>query len=304
MTGQEPTVRIEAPAKINLGLEILGRRQDGYHEIRSILAMIDLTDTLTISPIPSNDLTSQIVGMDIEPDDNLIVKASHLLGQSLHVEIDKHIPMAAGLGGASSDAAATLFAGNALQAHSLSTKELLTLAGRIGSDVPFFLGSPCAMVSATGTDLTPLPAPSGWIVLATPALTIPQKTATLYANLRPADFSDGSSIATQADRLRTSQELDTALLRNAFSRALDDSFPELQQLKHSMRDAGCPFVALSGAGPTHYTIVKTKQAADRIAANLHLPLSSGARVMIAKIRQTGLSIEKVGASEASMDPLA
>ena len=301
MSGQKSTVRIEAPAKINLGLEILGKRRHGYHEIRSILAMIDLTDTLTVSPIASSDQPSQVVGMDIETDDNLIIKASHLLTQSLHVEIEKRIPMAAGLGGASSDAAATLLAGNSLQEVSHSIQELSRMAATIGSDVPFFLGSACAMVSGTGTELIPLPTPTGWIVLATPAITILQKTATLYGSLLTGDFSDGSSIASQAERLRTGRELDSSLLSNAFSRALGDLFPEVLHLKQCMLDARCPFVSLSGAGPTHYTIAETKPEADRIAANLSSSTANGLRVMVAGFRQTGLSVQPIMATEASRE---
>lgn len=301
MNGSKSRVVIKAPAKINLGLEIIGRRRDGYHEIRSILATIDLADTLTVSINAHDNQPSCVIGMDVAAEDNLIIKASRLLGQSLHVEIDKHIPMAAGLGGASSDAAATLFAGNALQNETWSLRALSTLAARIGSDVPFFLGAPCAKVSGTGTELSPLPSPTGWVVLATPEYDIPQKTGTLYGSLLASDFTDGSSIASQVERIRTGQNVEPSFLRNAFSRALGDLFPQSKQLRQRMLDAGCPFVALSGAGPTHYSIVTSKQKAERIAANLSSATTGRARIMIARFRTEGLSVQTVVASEASPD---
>lgn len=304
MTGHELQVRIEAPAKINLGLEIIGRRRDGYHEVRSILAMIDLTDTLTVSTSVHGNQPSRVIGMDLATDDNLIVKASRLHEFSLRVDIDKRIPMAAGLGGASSDAAATLFAGNALQNTPRSLQTLSILAATIGSDVPFFLGAPCATVSGTGTELTPLPPPTGWVVLATPEHDIPQKTGTLYGCLLASDFSDGSSIASQVERIQTGQDVEPSFLQNAFSRALGKLFPDIIQLKKHMLDAGCPFVALSGAGPTHYSIVPSKQGAERIAANLSSATTGCAQIMIATFRTEGLSIQPVSAPKASPDSRA
>lgn len=283
------TVRIEAPAKINLGLEILGKRDDGYHEIRSILAMIDLADTLTLTAT-SESQRSSIVGMDLDGEANLIGKAAELLGLDLSVTIEKRIPLAAGLGGASADAAATLLAGNVLTEEHRSIDELRDLASALGSDVPFFLGSPCALASGRGTDLAPLPVPDGWLVLVSPGIAIPGKTARLYGELRSGDFTDGAMIREQAARLRQRDPVAPTLLHNAFSSALLRLAPETADLQRLMRQAGCPFVALSGAGPTHYTIVPDQDRAATIAADLRDTSTPGTQVFVAGFRHTGLHV--------------
>ncbi|HWV22794.1 MAG TPA: 4-(cytidine 5'-diphospho)-2-C-methyl-D-erythritol kinase [Thermomicrobiales bacterium] len=283
------TVRLEAPAKINLGLEILGRRDDGYHEIRSILAMIDLADTLTVTSADKGQ-PSSIVGMDLDGEANLIGKAAELLRLDLAVTIEKRIPMAAGLGGASADAAATLLAGNALTGEPRPPFELCELASSIGSDVPFFLGSPCALASGRGTDLAPLPVPEVWLVLVSPDIAIPGKTARLYGELQPEDFTDGKLIREQAERLRRGAPVAPALLHNAFSDALLRIAPEVADLQRLMRQAGCPFAALSGAGPTHYTIVPSAEQATAIAARLKEHSGPRTKVFVTRFRSTGLHI--------------
>lgn len=282
-------VRVDAPAKINLGLEILGRRDDGYHEIRSILAMVDLADTLTL--ITSGEgRASTIEGMDLEGEANLIGRAANLLGIGLGVTIEKRIPMAAGLGGASADAAATLQAGNALTEERRLPHELSELASRLGSDVPFFLGSPCALASGRGTDLSSLPVPDGWLVLVSPDIAIPGKTARLYGELQPADFTNGKMIHEQAARLRQGAPVAPGLLHNAFSDALLRIAPEVADLQRLMRQAGCPFVALSGAGPTHYTIVSSAEEAAAIAARLNERSGPRIRVFVTGFRPAGLHV--------------
>ena len=282
-------VRIEAPAKINLGLEILGKRDDGYHEILSILAMIDIADTLTVVKSGVGQ-PSSIVGMDLNGETNLIGKAVELLGLNLAVTIEKRIPMAAGLGGASADAAATLLAGNALTEEPRLPAQLCELASSLGSDVPFFLGSPCALASGRGTDLAPLPVPAGWLVLVSPDIAIPGKTARLYGELQPEDFTDGKMIHEQAARLRQGPQVAPDLLHNAFSAALLRVAPEVAGLQRLMRQAGCPFIALAGAGPTHYTIVPSADQATAIAARLNERSGPRTRVFVTGFRHTGLHV--------------
>jgi 4-diphosphocytidyl-2-C-methyl-D-erythritol kinase len=286
-----PIWTIEAPGKVNLGLEILGRRSDGYHEIRSIIAMIDLTDTLTMT---RSDCTggqaTRITGMQNQADDNLITQAATLLGLPLDVEIVKRIPIAAGLGGASSDAAATLQVANGMRTDPLTNDELVNLAATLGSDIPFFLGAPCASVTGRGTDLTPLPSPEGWIVLATPSVHIPDKTRSLYRSLVHSDFTDGARILHQESNLRAKKPLDSALTGNAFSRALEALLPLVVNLKRDMSLSGCPFVALSGAGPTHYTVVATYSQARSIAEILAVNGTTDAEIHVTKFRSVGLEV--------------
>ena len=142
------------------------------------------------------------------------------------------------------------------------------MAASLGSDVPFFLGSATALVTGTGTELQPLPNPCGSLVLVTPSLSIPGKTATLYHRLTSEDWSDGSHITEIANRLRSQLPVELHLLTNAFSQALDSIVPEIASTHQAMVDAGCEGVALSGAGPTHYAIVEPPEQATAIARRL------------------------------------
>ncbi len=288
------TYRIAAPAKINLGIEILGRRADGYHEIRSILAAVDLVDTLTATPVPGAEATV-VTGMDISPEENLILRALNAVDprSAIRVAIEKRIPMAAGLGGASADAAAALLIANAYRTNPLAKTDLHRLAAGLGSDVPFFLGGPCAHVSGTGTETVAVAPPAGFAVLFTPSIEIPRKTAALYGSLESGDFSDGGRIATQRSRLDEGRELEPALLANAFSRALESLAPPIVDLKRAARDAGAPFVALSGAGPSHYTIMSTEDDANALASRWSRFLPPDVAIHVAAFRATPLQLDVV-----------
>ncbi len=293
MSDAERHAYIEAPAKINLGLEILGKRRDGFHEIRSILAMIDLADGLVISKATSTQRTTHITGMDLCQNANLIDRAAQALDHPLIVQIEKRIPLAAGLGGASTDAAATLVAGNMLLDGRHSAAELSIMAASLGSDVPFFLGMPCASAAGTGTDLIHLPSPTGWLVLVTPTIVIREKTGTLYNALTYDDFSTGASVARQSKRMLAGNEIDPSLLVNSFSRPLAHLSGEIDRLRHCMIEAGCPFVALSGAGPTHYSLLSTEQEARNIAAAIAAAVTFDARIFVSSFRTTGLRIQMI-----------
>ena len=197
-------VEIDAPAKLNLGLEVIERRDDGFHEIVTIFVAIDLCDRVTLSPASELELTCDDAAITSE--DNLALRALHVLrGETshrggAHIDLRKRIPAAAGLGGASSDAAAALLGGRDLWRLEVSDSKIQDLAARLGSDVPFFLRGGCAIGRGRGDVLEPLPLPQGvWFVVVVPDEMIPRKTASLYAGLSAEDFSDGSRIAAQAD---------------------------------------------------------------------------------------------------------
>lgn len=257
-----PTLHVDAPAKINLGLEILGRRVDGFHEVRSILAMVDLHDTITLrlGSSTNNQVVFEPATDRIHSTENLITSTIRAfndrtgLDASPNTHVTKRIPVAAGLGGASSNCAAMLLALNALTGFPLQQRELHDLAATLGSDAPFFLGSPTASASGRGTDLTPIRTPQGYVLIVTPAIAIPHKTATLYRSLRPRDFSNGSQVEHQEQRICATGKVDTAMLGNTFRRALVAIAPQLLDLEEIMLGRGCPFVAVSGAGPSIYSI--------------------------------------------------
>jgi 4-diphosphocytidyl-2-C-methyl-D-erythritol kinase len=278
---------VDAPAKLNLGLEVIGRRDDGFHEIATIFLTIDHYDRVSLSP--ADDLELSCGDDALAGTENLALRALELLrdetnhpgGATIHLR--KRIPTAAGLGGASSDAAAALLGGRELWQLDLSDAELHDLAARLGSDVPFFLRGGCAIGRGRGNHLQLLPVPAHlWFVVVVPDIVIPAKTASLYARLSVEDFSDGSRVAAQAARLASGRDPDPTQLGNAFAHPLYAIVPELATLPVVMRDAGAEAVAISGAGPAHYAVVTDAPRAERIAERIRELLGDRARVFVAR----------------------
>jgi 4-diphosphocytidyl-2-C-methyl-D-erythritol kinase len=286
-TARPRQVEIAASAKLNLGLEILGRRPDGYHELATIFLAVDLLDRLTLTA--AADLTLICDDPSLPTTDNLAPRAVAALRQETgyrggaHVALTKAIPAASGMGGASSDAAAALIAARDLWQLETSRRRLAEIAAALGSDVPFFLHGGCALGQGRGEIITPLPIPEDLsFVIVAPALTIPRKTATLFASLQPTDFSDGSRIFAQAARLRSGAPLDPAFLTNAFSRPLAALFPEIAELPSLMHKAGASTPAVTGAGPAHYAPVADPDEAKWIASRLRKSLGNKARVIVVR----------------------
>ncbi len=271
------SLTLQAPAKLNLGLAITGRRPDGFHNLVTIFQAIDIVDTLEMrvpdhAPEPS---LTRFTSTDpaLAAQDNLVVKAVDVVraatGCTLPVEIQlrKTIPIAAGLGGASSNAAATLRGLDKLWTLGLALDDLMTIATGLGSDVPFFLHGGCAFGQGRGDNLRPLPAQDVWHVVVFPKYALPfeRKTAAMFGALDPTDFSSGAEVAAQANRLDAGLQLDPALLRNAFERPLYDLVPELRKVNLALRNAGAAHVFITGAGPTHFTVAATEHKANQIA---------------------------------------
>lgn len=281
-------VRIAArsPAKLNLGLEILGPRADGFHDLVTIFTTIDLCDSMTFDVLDGPELVCAIPG--VVPGENLVIRAlAELrtavgLTSGMAVTIEKRIPVAAGLGGASSNAATALVTAQAMWDVRLDRSELDRIALRLGSDVPFFLHGGAAIATGRGHQLDALELPSDLrFVLVSPRLIIPRKTSTLFASLQPGDFSDGERLGEQADLLRSGRPLNTELLANAFTRPLYHLQPELAELPEIILSAGAPNVALSGAGPTHYTVLGDVERARHIAHELRARLGTRTDIIVA-----------------------
>ena len=251
------SVTIDAPAKINLGLEILGMRQDGFHEIRSVMAMIELADTLHIFVDKAKAGTSVA---DVPGSDTLIARAIRAFHDAvpqspqLGWTIDRRIPIAAGLGGSSSDAAAALIAANRIAGSPLERHELALLAASLGSDIPFFLGNPAAIASGRGTILEPLNPMRYEVLLMVPTIDIPEKTTSLYSLIRPEDYSDGNQANETRELLAGNRLPGIRNLRNAFSRPLASIEPRILDLHRALSSSGCDAFGLSGAGPAHFVL--------------------------------------------------
>jgi 4-diphosphocytidyl-2-C-methyl-D-erythritol kinase len=259
------SVAIDAPAKINLGLEILGKRDDGFHEIRTVMAMLDFADTLHVyvGKVGPGVWTAQD-----PPGANLVTRALEIFRDAvprsprLGWKIDKRLPVASGLGGGSADAAAALMAANQLAGLPLETSGLAQLAARLGSDIPFFLGAPFAIASGRGTILEDLLPARLDVMLIVPDINIPQKTSTLYSRVRPADYSDGSQVAEVGRLLTNNQAPDCQRLGNAFTRPLSEIEPRILELQRVISELGVESFGLSGAGPAHYVLSPGDRAVE------------------------------------------
>jgi 4-diphosphocytidyl-2-C-methyl-D-erythritol kinase len=183
---------LRAPAKINWFLHVLGKREDGYHDIRSLMQRVTLSDTLSFEESGSLEIITEA---PISPEENLVLKAARLLQEQTKTQggarmtLRKEIPLGAGLGGGSSDAAATLKGLAELWDVSPSRQALRELAASLGSDVPFFLEGPAAMVEGRGEKVTPVALTRSWpLLLVKPPL--PVSAGWAYGNLRA--YSEGS----------------------------------------------------------------------------------------------------------------
>ena len=259
-----------AYAKINLALEVLGRRDDGYHEVSTVLHAVELADHLTFEA--SEGLLLERDDPTIAGEGNLVLRAARLLQQAAgssrgaSITLRKGIPIAAGLGGGSSDAAVTLLALSRLWGIGMSPDELMELGATLGSDVPFFLQmSGCALATGRGERVVPLPTAQGWwvVVLRPEVAPLPNKTATLYSMLTEEDFSDGSRTEMVAERLKTGR-LAAGGLHNGFERVAAVAFAGLDEYRRVLKRAGAPFVTLAGSGPALYTLVDSAEQGREI----------------------------------------
>jgi len=255
-----------APAKLNLTLEVLGKRLDGYHEIRSVIQAINLGDSLRFQS--SEKVTFKSDMPDWAPGKSLVAKTVSLLQETtgvakgVTIEVTNHIPLVSGLGGDSSDAAATLRGLNQFWGLGLSTEKLLELAVQLGSDVAFFLYGSTALVEGRGEVVTPLPPlPHHWAILVVPDVPrLPEKTKRLYASLKTSHYTDGQITQKLVDELREGKEPST--LFNTFENVAFARFSKLKVYREHMLKIGAPSVHLAGSGPTLFTLLKDKAQAE------------------------------------------
>ncbi|TAK32149.1 MAG: 4-(cytidine 5'-diphospho)-2-C-methyl-D-erythritol kinase [Chloroflexota bacterium] len=264
---------IRAPAKVNLALEVLNKRPDGYHEIVSVVQTIELCDELIFEP--SDDLEVISENLSVPGEENLVLRAAEALQRATlsrkgaRIRLVKRIPAGTGLGGGSSDAAATLWTLNHLWGCHLPEAELARLAATLGSDVPFFLIGATALVEGRGDRVSPLPQiPPSWLVLVALPADLPNKTAALYRALTAADFSDGRRTRLLVERISGGHAPSEALFVNTFERVADELFPGLSERRQLLLDAGARSAHLSGSGPALYSLEHSAEDAARVAGRL------------------------------------
>jgi 4-diphosphocytidyl-2-C-methyl-D-erythritol kinase len=278
------SVRARACAKINWVLEVLNRRPDGYHEVRTVIQTIDLCDRLELQPAAEMCLEAQGEGLPLEQE-NLAMRAARLLQEraagltGARIRLSKAVPVAAGLGGGSSDAAAVLRGLNELWELGLRREALTDVAARLGSDVPFFLHGGTALAEGRGERITALPdAPRQELLIAVPPLTLADKTRRMYSLLTPADYTDGSAAGRLAGALRQGRVLGDEHLFNVFDGPALRTFPELERLRRALLEAGARSVHLAGSGPALFALTGGAAQRERLAS---AAAEAGAKAFVA-----------------------
>jgi len=270
-----PTVRcVQAPAKINLTLEVLDRRSDGYHGIRSLMVPVDLCDELEIAPADAFCFDCDGPGLLA---DNLVVRAFDALGLDephFRLTLRKRIPVRAGLGGGSSDAAAVLLAAMDGAFGSIPDRDWLVLARSLGSDVPFFLSGSGALVESTGERVTAVGALPRWHVLIVQP-PVGWSTADAYARLDaiarpPRPRNTSVTLRALAALQRGDFDVVTSCLTNDFQDVVATEEAIARGLG-ALREAGAAMPLLAGSGSCVFALTQTAAERDEIAARLQLP---------------------------------
>lgn len=261
----------KAPAKINLMLDVLYKRPDGFHEVEMVMTMIDLADRLEMSE-QSRDtimITSQAGYIPLD-EKNLAFQAARLIKEhydvrkGVHIHLDKKIPVAAGLAGGSSDAAATLRGLNRLWNLNIPMEELLSLGAELGSDVPFCVTGGSALATGRGEVLKSVPnPPQCWVVVAKPPINV--STAEVYGRLRSDNIKNHPSAVDMVAALEAGNFNEMCQsLGNVLEEVTLKLHPEVQQLKEAMIKLGADGVLMSGSGPTVFGLVAKESKVARI----------------------------------------
>ena len=272
------TIRMRTNAKVNLFLSVLGRRPDGYHEVETILHGIKLSDDIEVSSTDTGRVEIDmrfddgLTGELPAPEDNVIWAVANsllergALNEGLHVELTKRIPIGAGLGGGSGNAAGVLVALNELWDTGIARDELSRIAGTLGADVPFCIGGGTALATGRGEEITNLPAPDD-LIFVLGMSNEPLYTRDIYerwaaGSARPDQGSAPITLALGGGDVR---EI-ASLLHNDLEPAIFSVRPELEHKKQVLVDAGALGSLVSGSGPTVFGVVASEHEGETIAA--------------------------------------
>lgn len=268
-----------APAKINLGLHVLRKRRDGYHDLETVFLRVPWSDRVTATPDASLSLTVSDPALPTD-DCNLCIKAAQALqkacgiatGAALHLE--KHLPYGAGLGGGSSDAATTMRLLVAMWGLSLSEQRLQAIGAGLGSDVPFFLGPPAAYATGRGEVLEPLTDETGTkpyrcpfpLVIVVPPVHVATPEAYRWVRPHAEGRVDLRSVVASNDLTRWRAEL-----VNDFEEPVAAAYPAVQEALHVLRSAGAGYAALSGSGGAVFGVFADEASARTAAQSAQRP---------------------------------
>ncbi len=293
MTG--PAVVLPAMAKVNLFLRVLAREESGYHGIETLLCLVSLADTVRAERREGQGVTIEVTGDDVgPPEQNLAVRAAAAVLEAvghrfaIHLTLTKRIPVRAGLGGGSSDAAAALHAANQLAGNAVPRHELLQLAARIGSDVPFFCtGAPLALAWNRGERMLRLsPLPAAPALLLTPA--VPIATGEAYGLVDASRQSAGRRGAVALDADVLSHWGDVARMAgNDFESPVFSRYPEVRTAFEALVGSRPLLCRMSGSGSTLFAVYRSVR--DRDDAAMMLGRKHGVVIPVETVASPGSS---------------
>ena len=263
-------LQLKAYAKINLGLDVVRRREDGYHEVRMVMQTIKLYDKLTFRLLEEDEIRLKTnLGFLPVNEDNLVYKAVKLLKDTYNVkkglEIDlyKCIPVAAGMAGGSTDCAAALVGAAKLFDLHLSKQELMELGVKLGADVPYCVLRGTALSEGIGEILTPLPSiPNCHILIAKPPISV--STKFVYENLKANELEKHPDIDGMVESIKEgSLQGITDRMENVLETVTIPAYPVIEEIKDCMKENGAINSLMSGSGPTVFGIFDSKELAER-----------------------------------------
>ncbi|MBQ2374621.1 MAG: 4-(cytidine 5'-diphospho)-2-C-methyl-D-erythritol kinase [Alistipes sp.] len=260
-------MKIKANCKINIGLDVLRKRDDGFHDLSTVMYPVrGLYDEIEVEPITAadNEFHSLGIVVDCPAEQNLCLKAARLIQQRydvgrVRITLDKRVPFGAGLGGGSSDATAVLVAMNEIFSLSLDESELITLASQLGSDTAFFVRNTPQLCEGRGDVMTPVELDFHhlWLVLVKPDEGVSTREA--YAGVKP--MIPASSLV---ERLRQPMQKWQGSVKNDFEPSVFAAHPVIASIKQQLIDCGAVYASMSGSGSTVFGIFDTKEQAEKI----------------------------------------
>lgn len=261
-------LNLRAYAKVNLGLDVVRKREDGYHEVSMIMQTVKLFDRLHFEKQQEDtiELTTNLKFLPVD-ENNLVYKVVRQLKEEfqikegIRIHLDKHIPVAAGMAGGSSDCAAALFGMNRMFGLNLSRKELMERGVKLGADVPYCIMRGTALSEGIGEILTPLPPmPDCYIVIAKPPISV--STKYVYEHLDLPNLEHHPNISAMVEALKNHDLKGiTATMENVLETVTIHEYPVIKDIKTTMLEAGAENALMSGSGPTVFGIFTDKELA-------------------------------------------
>ena len=268
-------IKLKALGKINLGLDVLGRRPNGYHDVRMVMQTVYLYDQILLEKTDKEgiSLKTNLFYLPVN-ENNLAYRAAKMLideftiKEGVHISLEKHIPVAAGMAGGSSNAAAVLYGMNRLFQLGLTDQELMERGVKLGADVPYCIMRGTVLAEGIGEELTPLPAmPKCHVLLAKPPISV--STQKVYEKLDAQEVTkhpdiDGILLGLQTGDL----EKITSSMGNVLENVTITEYPQIERIKDVMKEEGALNAMMSGSGPTVFGIYDDKMLARRAAARI------------------------------------